>query len=391
MQTVFSPARRRVAAAVAALAFSFGAPSGARADVKIGVIVSLTGPAASLGIPADNSVKLWPAELGGQKVQLIVLNDSSDPTAAAKSATKLITEDNVDVIVGPSITPTSLAVVEVAARSGVPVISLAGGGAIVEPQDGPRRWAFKMSPTEAISLNVAFDDMAREKATTLGTIAIANSFGEGYLKAVEKVAPARNIKVVAIEKYAPADQSVTAQVLKVIAANPDAVFIFSAGTPGALPHIELVKRGYKGRIYQTQGVANADFLRVGGKDLEGGLMTVAPVLVAEQLSDANPVKKPGLDYVKRYEEKYGHGTRSLFGATAWDAQLWLNAAIPAALKKGKPGTPEFRTALRDSIEGLKEFVGSQGVFTLSERDHNGVDQRSQVLVRIENGQWKLVR
>ncbi len=144
-----------------------------------------------------------------------------------------------------------------------------------------------------------------------------------------------------------------------IAASPDAVFIFSAGTPGALPHVELVKRGYKGRIYQTQGVANADFLRVGGKDLDGSLMTVAPVLVVEQLPDSNPVKKPGLDYVKRYEDKYGAGSRSLFGATAWDAQLWLNAAIPIALKKGKPGTPEFRTALRDAIENLKEFVGSQ--------------------------------
>ncbi|MEP7057799.1 MAG: ABC transporter substrate-binding protein [Caldimonas sp.] len=392
MQNSFTRARRRVALAIAAsLGLAFGAVGVARADIKVGVILSLTGPGASLGIPAENSIKLWPADLGGQKVQLIVLNDASDPTTAAKNAAKLITEDNVDVIVGASITPTSLAVVETAARSGVPVVSLAGGGAIVEPQDGPRRWAFKMSPTETISLQVAFDDMARNKATTLGAIAISTSFGEGYLKAVERVAPAHNIKVVAVEKYAPTDQSVTAQVLKVVAANPDAVFIFSAGTPGALPHVELVKRGYKGRIYQTQGVANADFLRVGGKDLEGGLMTVAPVLVAEQLPDANPVKKPGLDYVKRYEDKYGPGTRSLFGATAWDAQLWLNAAIPNALKKGKPGTPEFRTALRDAIEGLKEFVGSQGVFNLSEKDHNGVDRRSQVLVRIENGQWKLVK
>jgi branched-chain amino acid transport system substrate-binding protein len=378
-------------AALAALVLAAGLLGTARADVKVGVIVSLTGPAASLGIPADNSVKLWPSELGGQKVQLTLINDASDPTIAAKNAAKLITEDNVDVIVGASITPTSLAVVETAARSGVPVISLAGGGAIVEPQDGPRRWAFKMSPTETISLNVVFDDMAAHKATTMASIAIATSYGEGFLKAVERVAPTRNIKVVATEKYAPTDQSVTAQVLKVIAANPDAVYIFSAGTPGALPHVELVKRGYKGRIYQTQGVANADFLRVGGKDLDGSLMTVAPVLVVEQLPDSNPVKKPGLDYVKRYEDKYGAGSRSLFGATAWDAQLWLNAAIPTALKKGKPGTPEFRTALRDAIENLKEFVGSQAVFNLSDKDHNGVDQRSQVLVRIENGQWKLVK
>src|SRR6187551_1128530 len=204
--------RARSALAVVAVAASTLIGSEAQADVKVGVIVSLTGPAASLGIPADNSIKLWPTELGGEKIQLTVINDSSDPTIAAKNAAKLITEDNVDVIVGASITPTSLAVVETAARSGVPVISLAGGGAIVEPQDGPRRWAFKMSPTETISLNVVFDDMARNKATTMASIAIATSYGEGFLKAVERVAPTRSIKVVATEKYAPTDQSVTAQV-----------------------------------------------------------------------------------------------------------------------------------------------------------------------------------
>ena len=373
------------------LAAGLGLATAAHADINVGVIVSLTGPGASLGIPADNTIKLWPTELGGQKVNLFVLNDATDPTTAAKNATKLITEDKVDVIVGPSLTPTSLAVIEVAARSGVPVISLAGGGAIVEPQDGPRRWAFKMAPTETISINAVLDHMAKNKASTVATIGITTAYGEGFLKAIERLAPAKNVKIVAVEKYAQADQSVTPQVLKLMAANPDAVYIFSAGTPGALPHVELVKRGYKGLIYQTQGVANADFLRVGGKDLDGSFMTVAPVLVPEQLTDANPVKAVGVDYVKRYEAKYGAGSRSLFGATAWDASLWLHAAIPVALKAGKTGTPEFRTALRDAIEGLKEFVGTQGVFNLSDKDHNGVDARSQVMVKVEAGQWKLVK
>jgi len=246
-----------------------------------------------------------------------------------------------------------------------------------------------MAPTETISINAVLEHMRRHKASAIATIGLATAYGEGFLKAIEKLAPAKGVKIVAVEKYAPTDTSVTPQVLKLIAANPDAVYIFSAGTPGALPHVELVRRGYKGLIYQTQGVANADFLRVGGKDLEGSFMTVAPVLVADQLPDANPVKTPGADYVKRYETKHGAGSRSLFGATAWDAQLWLNAAIPAALKKGKPGTPEFRLALRDGIEGLREFVGTQGVFNLSDKDHNGVDDRSQVMVKIEGGAWKL--
>ena len=381
--------KRSLTRAAMAAALGLGAAAMAHADVNIGVILSLTGPGASLGIPADNTVKLWPAELGGQKVNVTVLNDASDPTNAAKNATKLITEDKVDVIVGPSVTPTSLAAVEVAARSGVPVISLAGGGAIVSPPDGPRRWAFKLSPTEAISIDLVLAHMKEHKVATAGTIGITNSYGEGFLKAFQALAPAKGVKIVAVEKYAPTDTSVTSQTLKLLSANPDAVYIFSSGTAGALPQVELAKRGYKGLIYQTQGVANNDFLRVGGKELEGGYMTVAPVLVAEQLPDANPVKKPAVDYVTRYEEKYGKGSRSLFGATAWDAQRWLDAAIPVALKKGEPGTAEFRTGLRDAIEGLKEFVGAEGVFNLSEKDHNGVDGRSQVMVQIKDGQWKL--
>jgi branched-chain amino acid transport system substrate-binding protein len=374
-----------------ALCAGLGLAAAAQADVNIGVIVSLTGPGASLGIPAENTIKLWPTELGGQKINVFVLNDATDTTIAAKNATRLIAEDKVDVIVGPSITPTSLAVIDVAARSGVPVISLAGGGAIVEPPDGPRRWAFKMAPTETISINAVLDHMARHKATSLATIGFATSYGEGFLKAIERLAPARGVKIVASEKYAQTDTSTTSQVLKLMAANPDAVYIFAAGTPGALPQIELARRGYKGLVYQTQGVANADFLRIGGKELDGSFMTVAPVLVADQLPDANPVRAPGVDYVKRYEARHGAGSRSLFGATAWDAQLWLGAAIPAALKKGAPGSAEFRLALRDALEGLKEFVGTQGVFNLSATDHNGVDARSQVLVKVEAGQWKLVR
>lgn len=361
----------------------------ARADIHIGVTLSLTGPGASLGIPAENALKLWTGDMAGEKVRFTVLNDGTDSTTAAKNAQKLITEEKVDLILGSSLTPPSLAVVETAGQAGVPVISLAGGGAIVLPQDGPRKWAFKLSPTEQISATMVIDHVLKNKGRTLATIGVANSYGEGFLKVTEQVAAAKGVKLVATEKYSPTDQSVTAQIVKIMAANPDAVYILSAGTPGALPQIELAKRGYKGAVYQTQGVANNDFLRVGGKDLEGGYMTVAPVLVAEQLPDASPVKRPALDFVQRFEAKYGAGSRSLFAATMWDALLIVQQSAGIAAKKARPGTPEFRSALRDTIEGLREFVGSQGVFNMGPTDHNGVDQRSQVMVRIEGGTWKL--
>ena len=384
------PCLKTLARAVLALATGLALSAAAHADINAGVIVSPTGAGASLGIPADNTIKRWPTEPAGQKVKLFVLNDAIDTTNAAQNATTLITDGQVEVIVGPSLTPTSLAVIEVAARSGVPVTLLAGGGAIVEPHDVPRRRAFKVASTETISTHAVPDPVPCNTAGTVATIGITTACGEGFLKAIERLAPAKCAKIVAIEKYAQADTSATPQVLELIAPNSDAVYAFSAGTPSALPHVERVKRDDMGQIDQTQGVAKADFLRIGGKALEGSAMTVAPVRVADRFADANPVKAPGLDPVTRYEANDGAGARTLFGATAWAAQLWQNGAIPVALNKGKPGTEGFRLALRDAIEGPNEFVGAQGVFKPGAKDHNGVGARSQVMAKVEGAQWRLV-
>lgn len=363
--------------------------STAWAEINIGVIVSTTGSAASLGIPEEQSIRMWPSEMAGEKVTFIILNDGSDTTGAVRSASKLITEHNVDVIIGPSVTPTSLAVVEVAGSAKVPMVSLAGGGAIVLPQTGVRTWAFKLSPTEPVSINRVLDHFQAHKGKTMATIGFATSYGDGFLKSFEPIAKQRGVTITASESYNPTDQSVTAQVLKIMASNPDGIFIFASGTPGALPQIELARRGYKGLVYQTQGVANNDYLRVGGKALDGSFMTVAPALVAEQLPASNPIRKPAVDYAQRFQSKYGPGTLSLFGATAWDALLIVEGATREAKKRAKPGTPEFRSALRDALENLHEFVGAEGVYNMSPTDHNGVDARSQVLVKIVDGKWEL--
>ncbi len=375
-------------AAVAAAMVSLAAP--AQAEIKVGVIVSTTGPGASLGIPAEQAFKLWPNEIAGQPLNITILNDGSDPNTAARNTNKLISEDNVDVIIGSSLTPNSIPVVEEAGRQSVPVVTLSGGKATVVPQEGPRKWAFKLSPTEAISTRRVMNHMLANGQKRMATISVSNSYGEGFLQVVEEVAPELGIDIVAKEKYNNTDSSVTAQVLKVMAANPDAVFILSAGTPGALPQIELAERGFEGTVYQTQGVANNDFLRVGGKALEGGYMTVAPVLVADQLPDDNPTKAVGLEFLQKWDAEYDAQSRSLFAATAWDAMLLVEAASEIALQKAEPGTPEFRQALRDAMEGMTNFVGAEGVYNMSPDDHNGVDETSQVLVRIENGTWKYV-
>jgi branched-chain amino acid transport system substrate-binding protein len=372
-----------IAATVAVLALS------AHADIHVGVVVSTTGPGATLGIPESNTVKLWPTEIAGEKLRITILNDESDSTAAAKSATKLVSDLNVDVVVGPSLTPTSLAALDIVARASTPMISLAGGGAIIEPQDGARRWAFRMAPPESIAVNLVLEHMVSLGIKKVGVMALATSFGEGYTKTLERLAPAKGIQIVGIERYNQTDTSVTSQTLHLLSLQPEAVYVMSSGTPGALPPIELFRRGFKGPVYQTQGVANADFLRIGGKDVEGMYMTVGPVLVAEQLPDSSVLKKPALDFVKRYEAVHGAGSRSLFGASAWTAGMWLEAAVPQALKKAKPGTPEFRAALRDVLEAMKEVVTAEAVFSMSPTNHNGSDARSQVLVRVVDGAWKL--
>ncbi len=361
----------------------------AAAEIKIGAVLSLTGPAASLGIPEKNTIELFPAKIGNETVRYIVLDDASDPTTAVKSARKLIDEEKVDVIIGPSVTPNSLALLEVIGPAQTPMISLAGSSVIAAPVEGNKRWSFKLAPEEPTQGAYMFDNMRKHGLKSVGFIGFNDAFGDSYIGALKKVAEKYNIKVVGDERFNRNDTSVTAQALKIMSANPEAVVIGASGTPGVTPILELRKIGYKGHIYINQGMANADVLRIGGAQLDGVFMPVSPALVAEQLPDSNVTKAEGLKYLKAYEGKFGAGSRNLFGATAWDAFLIVEKAA-LDISKAKPGTAEYRTALRDNIENGKEIVGSQGVFKITPTDHNGTDMRAQVLVRIDKGTWKYV-
>jgi branched-chain amino acid transport system substrate-binding protein len=388
--------KRNVLSKTALFAVTLGLTTGltvnklAMADINVGVVLSLTGPAASLGIPSGNTVKLWPKTIAGQKVNLTVLSDNSDTSETAKQVSKLISDEKVDVIVGPSLTPNSLTAVEIAARNSTPIITLGGGNIIVEPMDDKKKWAFKMAAPENLSVSKIVEHMLANKVKNVAVVAVTTSYGEGFLKSFQTAARVKGINIVATERYAAQDLNTTPQALRIMSANPDAVFIMSFGTPGATPQLELAQRGYKGLTYQTHGVANADYLRIGGQAVEGTFMAVAPVLVAEQLPASNATKKSGIEYVKKYEAVNGPNTRSLFGSTAWTALIWLEKAVPVALKKGKPGTPEFKAALRDALEEMKEVVTPEGVFNMSPTNHNGLDDRAQVLIQVKNGTWKYV-
>lgn len=363
----------------------------ALADINIGVTLSATGPAASLGIPEKNTIDLLPKTIAGQKINYIVLDDASDTTTAVKNARKLISESNVDLIIGSTTTPNSLAMIDVAAEAETPMIAMAASARIVEPMDAKRKWVFKTPQNDTQMTTAIIEHMTNNNVKTVAYIGFSDAYGEGWWKEFSKLAEVRKVKVVANERFNRTDTSVTGQVLKAMSARPDAILIGAAGTPAALPQKSLKEKGYKGTIYQTHGVANNDFLRVCGKDCEGTVLATGPVLVADQLPTDNPVKKSATEYVGKYEAVHGKGSINAFGGYAWDAGILLANAAPVALKKAKPGTGEFRAALRDALEATKNLPGAHGVFNMSSSDHLGFDQRARVMVRIEKNTWKLIK
>ena len=379
--------RTRLLLALAVLAL--GLTETARADINVGVTLSATGAAASLGIPERNTFELLPTTIAGQKVNWIVLDDASDTTKAVTNTRKLLSEDKVDVIVGSTVTPNSLAMIDIVADAETPMIAMAASGRIVDPANPKVKWVFKTPQSDSLMADAIAVSMKANGVKTLGYIGFNDAYGDSWLAEIKRSAQTAGIKVVAEEKYNRNDASVTGQILKIVAANPDAVLIGASGTPAATPQKDLAARNYKGKVYQTHGVANPDFLRVVGKEGNGTILPAGPMLVYEQLPASNPVKKSAAEYVTKYEAKYG--TRSTFGGHAWDAYLLLAHAIPEALKKAKPGTKEFRAALRDGLENAKDIFGAHGVFNMSAQDHNGLDNRARLMIRIEDGKWVVIK
>jgi len=376
---------------LAPLLIAWLAATPARADVVLGALLSLTGPGAGLGIPERNTIALLPDAIAGQPVRWVVLDDATDTATAVRAARKMIDEEHVDAILGASAAPASIAILDAIGAAGVPAISLAGSSAVIEPPEGSRRWAFKPIPNERVAAAQLAGHMARAGRKTLGHIGFATSLGDGYIAALNAEAASRGIRTVAEVRYNPGDPSVTPQVLRLLAPRPDAVFVAASSTPAATPILELRARGYAGPIYTVQGIAGPDTLRVGGRALDGVMFSAVPVLVAEQLPDGNPVKAPALAYVRAYEGKHGPGSRSLFGATLWDAFLLIEAAAPRALAAGPPGTPGFRAALRDGMEAVQGLAGSEAVFSLSPANHSGAQADSQVMVEIRGGAYRVLK
>ncbi|ENO75021.1 extracellular ligand-binding receptor [Thauera sp. 27] len=376
----------RLKTQIAALALTLSAGP-ALADINVGVVFSLTGPAASLGAETRKAIEFMPTSLGDEKINYIVLDDATDPTNAVKNTRKLVGENKVDAIIGPNLITNGMAMVDVANEAQVPMLSIAP----IDPAADKRAWAFRVEPTADVMVGRVVEDMKAKGVKTVGFIGFSDSWGELLLKALTQTTQAAGIKIIATERYARTDTSVTGQALKVLSARPDAVFVGGSGTPAALPQTTLRERGFKGPIYQSHAVANKEFLRLGGKNVEGARLPVAPVLVAEQLPDGHPNKAAGVAFLQQLEGKLGADSRSTFAGAAYDAGLLLENAMKEAIKTAKPGTPEFREGIRKALEGTKGLVGVNGTYTLSAEDHGGYDPKAVVLIEVANGKWSLVK
>ncbi len=368
-----------------ALAITAVSSTAALADIKIGVSLALTGPGSGLGIPMQNQFKLFPQTIGGEKVQLIVLDDGTDPGKGAANARRFVTEDKVDLIIGSCITAVAAAMTDIAAEAGT--VQLAGSPVGVPP--GKDKWMFRLPQSNTVIGHAMVEHMKKQGIKTLGFLGYTDAYGEQWLKEVTPLLDKAGIKIVATERFARTDTSVTPQALKINAANPDAVLVVASGSGAAMPQLGLAERGYKGKIYQTHAAATMDLMRVGGKTVEGTFVAAGPVIVPEQLPDSHPSKKVALDFVAKYDKAYGAGSHNQFSGHAYDAQIALEKAIPMALKKAKSGTPEFRAALRDSLETMGRTVFAHGVMNWTPADHWGYTMETGVVMKVADGKFKV--
>ncbi|MEP6702275.1 MAG: ABC transporter substrate-binding protein [Betaproteobacteria bacterium] len=369
------------------LVLSLFAAAGASAQIKIGLMVSATGPTSAIGIPQKNTGALLPTKIGDATVEYIQLDDGGDTTRAVQNAKKLIQENNIDALIGPSTTPNALAILPIIAEAKVPLMATVGTQSVVEPLDAQRRWVFKTTQNDDLIAEALLGHMVKNNVKTVGFIGLNDPYGENWFKVFSGLAAKSNIAVVASERYARADQSVTGQTLKLIAAKPDVVLVAGVGGPGVLPQVTLRDQGYKGVVYQTHGIAAEDFIRLGGAKVEGTILAAGPMLVIDEIPDSNPIKAVALRYINAYEKMYG-SRPATFGANTYDSGLILQHAIPEALKKAKPGTEQFRVALRDALENAGNVIGCQGVFNMSPTNHNGMDKRARVLITVRDGKFR---
>ena len=357
----------------------------ALADINIGVSLALTGPGSGLGLPMQKQLALFPKTIGGEKVNLILLDDATDPGKGAANARRFVTEDKVDVIFGSCITAVAAAMSDIATEAGTVQIA----GSPVGLPAGKDKWVFRLPQSNTVMGHAVVEHMKKQGVKTLGFLGYTDAYGEQWLNEITPQLNQAGIKLVGVERFARTDTSVTPQALKLNSANPDAILVVASGSGAAMPEMGLVERGYKGKIYQTHAAATQDLMRVGGKAVEGTFVVSGPAVIAEQLPDSHPSKKVAVNFVQQFEKAYGPNSRNQFAGHSYDFQVTMEKVLPMALKKAKHGTPEFRAAIRDGLEGMGRTIFAHGVMNWTKEDHWGYTMETGVMLKVVDGQFKV--
>lgn len=367
-------------------------PQAAQAEILVGFVTGLSGPVSSIGIPNAKGIaagEAYVGEIGGEKVRVIQLDDASDATASARNARKLVEQEKVDILIGTSGAPQTLAMATAAIEMKVPMIAVSPIASVPAGEGGP--WVVQTPQPMPLLVQGIVDHMKAHGLKSVAFIGFSDALGDLLYDSLSQSAKAADIKVIANERYARSDSSVTAQVLRALAARPDAIMLGGTGTPGALPAIALSERGYKGPLYGNNGMISADFLRLAGKTANGIICPTGPVIAAEQLPASNPIQKIALAYRAAYGKANGEQPTDSFSSYSFDGWVvFVDAAKRAMATGAKPGSPEFRSALRQALFTTKEVVGTQAIYNFTPADRHGVDDRSRVLVQIEDGKYKLL-
>ena len=366
-------------------ASALAASGAALADITIGVIAPMTGAASGLGIPAGNQAKLWPKTIAGEKLNVIVMDDATDPNQGVTHAKRFVTNDKVDVIMGSVATPVAAAVAQVAEEAATPQIAWSP----VAVPAGKDKWLFRLPQSNAVMGHAIIEHMKKQGIKSVGFLGYSDAYGETWLNDFKPQAEKAGIKFGPVERFARADTSVTGQALKLVQANPEAILVVASGSGAAMPQMALAERGYKGKIYQTHAAATRDLMRVGGKAVAGGFVVSGPAVLAEQLPDSHPSKAEAIKFVQQYEKAYGPGSRNQFAGHAYDSIIVMEKAVPIALKKAKPGTPEFRAALRDAFEQIGKTTLAHGVLNWTPTDHWGYTDDTGVMMKVTGGEFKV--
>jgi branched-chain amino acid transport system substrate-binding protein len=370
-------------AIVAVLAIS----AQAHAQIKLGAIMSISGPGAAMGVGYKGAVEFFPKEIAGQSIEYIVRDDATDANTAFTIAQKMISEDHIDAFIGPSLTASDAAVAPIANQAHVPMIAMAP----YEYDPSKQPYTFNDAQPLSLMVSAVFKYMQQHGVKQIGYIGFSDGWGDQVLAATKQWAGTDGMTILADERYARTDTSAEAQALKLMSVHPEAIMMGTSATPAALPVVALRHRGYKGGLYGNHGIVSPAFIKVGGAAAEGVIAVTSPVVVYDQLPDNNPVRPVAAAFMADYTKQFGPQSVNPFAGYTYDAMLLLKNAIPEALKAGQPGTEAFRVALRDALEKTHELIGVSGVYDMSPTNHNGQDERAAVLVEVKDGAWRAIQ